>query len=307
MIAPKVVTWLSTSRSGRSAPSSRKRRLPLPRDERIDHHPELVDEVVLDQRLHELGAAYHVKVLAVLLLQRGHGLGDITTEDRRVLPLQRLGERPRRHVLRQRVQRLGDDLLLLGGGRPVSREDLVGATWSAWWVSREEARPGWHEIVDDQLPIDHLRGEWPVDELAETSVTIVGVGSIGSAVADALSGYAVGKLALVDPDRLLQHNLVRHRARAEDLGRYKVNATAEWLRMRNPQLKVTTYPLDVIDEADPNAPALCPTARSSSEGDEGSGEAEDDSCPRVQCVEVTKLRVPRPPDLLQVDLIGRRA
>ena len=51
MIAPKVVTWLSTSRSGRSAPSSRKRRLPLPRDERIDHHPELVDEVVLDQRL----------------------------------------------------------------------------------------------------------------------------------------------------------------------------------------------------------------------------------------------------------------
>jgi hypothetical protein len=132
----------------------------------------------------------------------------------------------------------------------LSRTDAE-PTWSAWWVSREEARPGWHEIVeDDWVPIDYLRDEWPVDELAEAHVTIVGVGSIGSAVAEALSGFALGRLSLVDPDRLLQHNLVRHRGRATDLGRYKVNATADWLKVRNPQLKVASYPLSVIDDAD---------------------------------------------------------
>ena len=110
-------------------------------------------------------------------------------------------------------------------------------------AERREARPR-HGLRED-----------PVAEVAPSDGPAAGIGEheivrSGLDYADALSGYAVGKLALVDPDRLLQHNLVRHRARAEDLGRYKVNATAEWLRMRNPQLKVTTYPLDVIDQTD---------------------------------------------------------
>jgi hypothetical protein len=72
IIAPVVVTWLSTSRSGLSAPSSRKMRLPPPTT--TGSIPlELVDKVVLDQR------------------QRGHGRGDLTLEHHRVLPLERLG------------------------------------------------------------------------------------------------------------------------------------------------------------------------------------------------------------------------
>ena len=79
------------------------------------------------QRLDQLGAADHVHVIAVFLLQRAHRVGDVALEQRRVLPAERLAERRRRHVLRLRVQRLCDHLLLLRRVRPVGREDLVGA------------------------------------------------------------------------------------------------------------------------------------------------------------------------------------
>jgi molybdopterin/thiamine biosynthesis adenylyltransferase len=123
--------------------------------------------------------------------------------------------------------------------------------WSAWWVSRERAMPGMLDIVDDErTPVDFLRDVWPVKDLADALVTIVGVGSIGSATADALAGYAVGRVALVDDDRLLQHNLIRHRAHPRDLGRFKVNATANRLKAMHPDLEVKPYPLNVIDDAD---------------------------------------------------------
>src|SRR6266487_5261607 len=61
-------------------------------DDRVDHQPELVDKVVLYQRLHQLRAAEHVQIAAVLLLQRGHGLGDVALEHGRVLPGERFRE-----------------------------------------------------------------------------------------------------------------------------------------------------------------------------------------------------------------------
>jgi uncharacterized protein YciI len=94
---------------------------------RVDHQPELIDEAVLDQPAHQLGAPDHVDVGAVLLLQRGDCLVDVAFEHPRVLQLERVRERRRRHVLRLRVQRLGDHLLLLGRLRPVRGEDLVRA------------------------------------------------------------------------------------------------------------------------------------------------------------------------------------
>src|SRR6266540_3415619 len=59
-------------------------------DEWVDHQPELIDEVVLDQRLYQLGAPDHLQIRVVLLLQFGHGLGDATMKYRRVLPLERV-------------------------------------------------------------------------------------------------------------------------------------------------------------------------------------------------------------------------
>lgn len=120
-----------------------------------------------------------------------------------------------------------------------------------WAVEQSVAQPLQAVVVpeqDDLTPL--LQPGWPADELAELTVTVVGAGSIGSAAAEALAAYAVKHLALVDPDRLMPHNLVRHRARRRWVGRYKVNAVADTLTERFPYLDIEPLPCDVIDDAD---------------------------------------------------------
>lgn len=121
---------------------------------------------------------------------------------------------------------------------------------SAWWVSHEEASPGGVEVVTGRPPLEFLDDAWPVDVLRGKLVTLVGVGSIGGAAAEVLAAYAVDHLALVDPDRLLEHNVVRHQLTARDVGRFKVNALAEGLKARHPHLSVEAHALDVIHDAD---------------------------------------------------------
>ena len=73
--------------------------LAFPHDYGVYHQAVLVDEVVLHQRPHQLPAAEDDDVLAVLLLQPPISLGDVTLEQRRVVPPQRLSEGRRRDVL----------------------------------------------------------------------------------------------------------------------------------------------------------------------------------------------------------------
>src|SRR5918992_727233 len=55
-------------------------------DDGIDHEPELVDEIVREERCRELGAPDHEQRLAVLASELRHGLGDVGAEQHRVLP-----------------------------------------------------------------------------------------------------------------------------------------------------------------------------------------------------------------------------
>lgn len=132
----------------------------------------------------------------------------------------------------------------------MSREE-DGPRWSAWWLSDGFAFPARFAIVDDRLrPIDFIRAVWPVEELSRVLVTVVGVGSIGSTAVEAVASNGVGRIALVDRDRLLQHNLARHRLTDSDLGRFKVRAMGDHLAQRHPGVEVECYPLDVIADAD---------------------------------------------------------
>jgi molybdopterin/thiamine biosynthesis adenylyltransferase len=131
-----------------------------------------------------------------------------------------------------------------------SRDDDGSSRWSMWWVSRSDAVPGPIEVLTDVSPLSDLAGLWPVDQLSTVRAVVVGLGSIGSVVAESLADYAVGRLDLVDPDRLLGHNLVRHRLGRQDLGRLKVNAIAERLTERHGDLEVRRWPRDVILDAD---------------------------------------------------------
>lgn len=131
-----------------------------------------------------------------------------------------------------------------------SRDGEGCSSWSMWWVSRTEATPGPMEVVADVSPLSDLAGAWPVDVLQNSHIVVVGLGSIGSVVAETLADFAVGKLTLVDPDRLLRHNVVRHRLGVRDIGRFKVNAMAEYLSQRHRELEIDPWPANVISEAD---------------------------------------------------------
>jgi ThiF family len=180
---------------------------------------------------------------------------------------------PRLHLMHRVLvaQRLslrleGLQALVHGGWRrpPPDRQTPVltlartdaGLDWCAWWVTARGAQPGLVHVVENRPPLEFLGGAWPLGDLNDHLVTVIAVGSIGSVATDALATYGVSQLALVDPDRLLEHNVVRHRLSMRDIGRHKVNATAERLRACHPHLQVEAFPLDVIDDADVMRPLL---------------------------------------------------
>jgi molybdopterin/thiamine biosynthesis adenylyltransferase len=77
--------------------------------------------------------------------------------------------------------------------------------------------------------------------LRDASVLLIGVGALGCAAADALASAGLGRLVLVDHDRVERSNLHRQLLhRTADLGRPKVESAADTLRLRHPATAVTT-------------------------------------------------------------------
>lgn len=123
--------------------------------------------------------------------------------------------------------------------------------WTSWWVSSEGATPGLLHVFDEKADVfAPLESAWPLGDLADALVTAVGLGSIGGAAVEALAYYGIRRFCLVDPDRLLQHNVVRHRLSDSDIGRYKVSAMKDKLLERYPYLEIEVLPIDVLYEAD---------------------------------------------------------
>ena len=75
--------------------------------------------------------------------------------------------------------------------------------------------------------------------LENSHVVFVGVGSLGSAVSIQLARAGLGRLTLIDPDRLESPNLGRHMLGAEDLGKFKSQAMRHRLLQDLPVLDVT--------------------------------------------------------------------
>jgi len=76
--------------------------------------------------------------------------------------------------------------------------------------------------------------------LAEAKVAIVGVGALGSQVADLLARAGVGEYVLVDNDIVTPGNRVRHELDLADIGRAKTQAVGDRVRRVNPWAVVTT-------------------------------------------------------------------
>jgi hypothetical protein len=163
-----------------------------------------------------------------------------------------------RYYLLASLGRAGVPRRLLPGDGPVvvlTRAAHPTQALAAWHLDRSGALPMYTQMLPppDADPIGDLGPHWPVQDL-DRPVAVVGVGSIGGAAAHALARYGVRDVTLVDPDRLLPHNLVRHQCTRQDVGQYKVDAVRRALLERWPGIRVTALRKDVIAQADQMRP-----------------------------------------------------
>ena len=80
--------------------------------------------------------------------------------------------------------------------------------------------------------------------LKQASVLVVGAGGLGSPVLAYLAAAGVGRLAIVDPDRVSLSNLQRQVIHdTPSLGYLKVDSAAERIHKVNPNIQVEKYPV----------------------------------------------------------------
>jgi sulfur carrier protein ThiS adenylyltransferase len=85
---------------------------------------------------------------------------------------------------------------------------------------------------------ERYRDLLPADRLAQTGVTIIGVGAIGRQVAIQTAAMGVPRIQLIDHDHVEESNLGTQAYFECDLGRPKVEATASLLAKLNPSTAV---------------------------------------------------------------------
>ena len=121
--------------------------------------------------------------------------------------------------------------------------------FAGWLVDRSGVRPITLVLEPETIGIAQLDGLWPIAELETVRAAVVGCGSIGGIVADALARFGVGTVHLVDPDRLRWHNLLRHILGPESVGAYKASALSRELGARWPSQDFRAHKVDVVTSA----------------------------------------------------------
>ena len=97
------------------------------------------------------------------------------------------------------------------------------------------------EFVPDKSNLyTRSKGLLEVGTLEKRNVLIVGLGSGGASIAVELAKAGVGNFALIDFDRLELHNISRHIAGVNELGRLKTNIVLDSIRSKNPYSHVKT-------------------------------------------------------------------
>jgi molybdopterin/thiamine biosynthesis adenylyltransferase len=104
-------------------------------------------------------------------------------------------------------------------------------------------------LAAEATPFARLQKE-VMESLKDSNVMIVGVGSGGSEIALNLACSGVGRLELVDPDRLHPENYIRFPAGMQDLGRHKVDIVRSLIVERELPTIVNVHHVDVVGDAD---------------------------------------------------------
>lgn len=137
--------------------------------------------------------------------------------------------------------------------RPDELRNAGVPEFTGWLVTRDGVRPFEVQVEPESFGSIQLANS---ALLQQNTVTVVGVGSVGSAAVASLTNLGFGQIHLVDPDRLLWHNLVRHQLGPESVGRFKVDAlkAAFDARMRlfddAATTQISAHRIDVVDRAE---------------------------------------------------------
>lgn len=101
---------------------------------------------------------------------------------------------------------------------------------------------------DMQRVLEARHGKDLQQKFTSSTVAICGLGGLGSNIAVSLARAGIGKLILVDFDKVDLSNLHRQQYKADQIGRCKTEALAENLREIAPYLEVETHAVAVTEE-----------------------------------------------------------
>lgn len=99
-----------------------------------------------------------------------------------------------------------------------------------------------------QRALVERHGEERAEEFSSATVGICGLGGLGSNIAVALARAGIGKLVLIDFDRVNVSNLHRQQYKASQVGSYKTDALKENLNEIAPYVQVETHTVRVSAE-----------------------------------------------------------
>lgn len=97
-------------------------------------------------------------------------------------------------------------------------------------------------VAQDTPAARSLRAGPDASRLAKAKIAIIGCGAVGSFLADLLASSGAGVLVLVDPERLMPGNCVRHLAGPEYVPGFKVDAVRAILAARELPVAVVPHP-----------------------------------------------------------------
>ena len=100
----------------------------------------------------------------------------------------------------------------------------------------------WIKALNDR------HGEDLQNKISSTTVGICGLGGLGSNIAIALARAGVGKLILIDFDKVDITNLHRQQYKVSQVGMYKTEALKENLTEINPYLEIEIHTVCVTEE-----------------------------------------------------------
>ena len=81
----------------------------------------------------------------------------------------------------------------------------------------------------------------PLDQLANKLITVIGVGAIGRQVALQLASIGVNRLQLIDFDKVEMTNVTTQGYQADDVGQFKVIATAQAIAQIDGEIMVDSF------------------------------------------------------------------